>query len=612
MSKLKYAFGLLCALALVGTAHAQTGAMINSVTLSTNLSGSQTLSSGSYRSGLSFGSNLTPIQLNRNASNLALNVSASGNQQVGFVWNTSKDRNATRFDMNQVANLATYASFSSSNQLNLTLTDFYKDKWVYMLVFVRNNDGVSLVPGMPVEVDDVMPVLVFIGGSGQDNDDEDDDNGNNDGNNNDGNNNNGNDNQPRYEGKDGTMYRERDFRDNSMRLVGFDQAGRAHFFWTPPAVRYDGYALFVTEGNFHGGLHNYSPIYLGKDATNYTYPPQFNTKTKVTAHLYAYIELKNGARKFIQPGRREVVQVRNFFSVPTPPPTTTPPVPPPSVCGTESGNDGVYHVCLGDTVIHTNSNTTFRLTAGSGGKVNVEVSQVGTFSVMRNGFPLIVETQSGEVLELRLTPVSSNNTLMLSILTLTQFKRGDVTMGADGTQVLFVGDSFTHASSGIRLSVDWYQRDTAERVRLSVSGAAGVQQTLLSPGTSIMLRSNTGMDVRVTLVGLSLASRTITLLVETVIPPQLCGDERGGNGVYTLCVGDELFHEPTGVNIEVVYHLRFARFAHVQISGTATSSAYVSHWFPVTVQTSSGQKLRITYLGHSSDMHVVLRVETVQ
>lgn len=114
-----------------------------------------------------------------------------------------------------------------------------------------------------------------------------------------------------YVGKDGTVYTEADFLKSSTVLSATTVlSNKAYFTWTKPGKNYDGYALYVTEGDFEGGLSNYEPIYLNKNKSGYMYPKSFKANTKVSAYIYPYIELKNGARKFIQPSSAASIIVK--------------------------------------------------------------------------------------------------------------------------------------------------------------------------------------------------------------------------------------------------------------------------------------------------------------
>lgn len=106
-----------------------------------------------------------------------------------------------------------------------------------------------------------------------------------------------------YVGKDGTVYTEADFlKSKTVIEASAQNKNKVQFHWSKPGKKFDGYALYVTEGEFEGGLDNYDPIYLNKNKTSYMYPKKVKANTRVSAYIYPYIELSSGARKFIQPG----------------------------------------------------------------------------------------------------------------------------------------------------------------------------------------------------------------------------------------------------------------------------------------------------------------------
>lgn len=114
-----------------------------------------------------------------------------------------------------------------------------------------------------------------------------------------------------YEGKDGTTYTEADFLNSNtvLKATALTNNKKAYFSWTKPGKAFDGYALYVTEGEF-SDLENYNPIYLNKNKAGYMYPKKFKANTQVSAYIYPYIELSNGARKFIQSGSQASVMVK--------------------------------------------------------------------------------------------------------------------------------------------------------------------------------------------------------------------------------------------------------------------------------------------------------------
>lgn len=86
----------------------------------------------------------------------------AANYTYGYVW-TDSSTGSTSFDENLARNLVSNLSFSSyTNGVNFNVTDYYRGKYVTALVYVRNNDGVSRVPNMPVEVDDIIAIHIKI------------------------------------------------------------------------------------------------------------------------------------------------------------------------------------------------------------------------------------------------------------------------------------------------------------------------------------------------------------------------------------------------------------------------------------------------------------------
>lgn len=119
------------------------------------------------------------------------------------------------------------------------------------------------------------------------------------------------DNGGTYVGKDGTVYTEDDFLNSGTVLSATTVvSNKAYFTWTKPGTKYDGYALYVTEGDFEGGLSNYEPLFLNKNKSAYMYPKSFKVDTKVSAYIYPYIELKGGVKKFIQPSSAASIIVK--------------------------------------------------------------------------------------------------------------------------------------------------------------------------------------------------------------------------------------------------------------------------------------------------------------
>ena len=107
--------------------------------------------------------------------------------------------------------------------------------------------------------------------------------------------------QAQYEGENGKSYTEDDFKSNQTQITVTSNDGYATFCWEKPSTYFEGYAVYAKEGKLED-LANYTPEYKGRDTNCYTYPKQFNYNAGVSIRVYAYIALKSGARKFIQPG----------------------------------------------------------------------------------------------------------------------------------------------------------------------------------------------------------------------------------------------------------------------------------------------------------------------
>lgn len=86
----------------------------------------------------------------------------SANYTYGYIW-VNSNTGSSNFDENLAKNLVSNLSFSAfSNGATFNVTDYYRGKYVTVLAYVRNNDGVSRVPNMPVEVDDVIAIHIKI------------------------------------------------------------------------------------------------------------------------------------------------------------------------------------------------------------------------------------------------------------------------------------------------------------------------------------------------------------------------------------------------------------------------------------------------------------------
>ena len=82
------------------------------------------------------------------------------NYTYAFAW---IDANSTiNFDESLAKSLVANANFGSAYTTNMSLTDYYRGREVIVLAFMRNNDGISKVPGMPTEVDDVIAIHLHV------------------------------------------------------------------------------------------------------------------------------------------------------------------------------------------------------------------------------------------------------------------------------------------------------------------------------------------------------------------------------------------------------------------------------------------------------------------
>ncbi|GEM_PF-2796218 len=115
----------------------------------------------SYQDGLSFGSNLTYQLVKNNLTSLLVEASpeTGGSLSYAFAW-TSDTKDTQKYTQTTVAALAKLVNFTGSNSFHFTVTDYYRGKYSMLVAFVRNNDGISAVPNMPVEVDDIIPIFL--------------------------------------------------------------------------------------------------------------------------------------------------------------------------------------------------------------------------------------------------------------------------------------------------------------------------------------------------------------------------------------------------------------------------------------------------------------------
>ncbi|KKW42886.1 MAG: hypothetical protein UY92_C0002G0003 [Candidatus Magasanikbacteria bacterium GW2011_GWA2_56_11] len=85
--------------------------------------------------------------------------SQSASDTYGYVW-VDSGTGPTNFDATLAAKLAAKANFFKNDYNTIPVTDYYRGRYITLLLFARDNDGASRVANMPVEVDDVIAVHV--------------------------------------------------------------------------------------------------------------------------------------------------------------------------------------------------------------------------------------------------------------------------------------------------------------------------------------------------------------------------------------------------------------------------------------------------------------------
>lgn len=106
------------------------------------------------------------VTVSNKVTNLQFSLQTVGNTSTagltyGFVW-TDTASDTINYDESLAKTLAANVSFTATASSNLPLTDYYRGRNVTLVAFVRNNDGVSKVPNMPVEVDDVIAIHLKV------------------------------------------------------------------------------------------------------------------------------------------------------------------------------------------------------------------------------------------------------------------------------------------------------------------------------------------------------------------------------------------------------------------------------------------------------------------
>lgn len=106
---------------------------------------------------------LLTVQPSVNALQLSVQTKNVTNTQYTYAFGWA-DSTTGQVNFNEALakSIATNAQFDSSTSVNFPVTDFYRNRHVTVLAFMRNNDGVSRVPNMPVEVDDIIAVHLRI------------------------------------------------------------------------------------------------------------------------------------------------------------------------------------------------------------------------------------------------------------------------------------------------------------------------------------------------------------------------------------------------------------------------------------------------------------------
>jgi len=129
-----------------------------------------------------------------------------------------------------------------------------------------------------------------------------------------------------YQGRIGHTFNDSNFYFNNTSVNAEQFLNTARFCWQTPEKYHEGFAVYLTEGDFHGGLNNYSPQFMSVGSNCATkYMPQGG---KVSFRAYPYINLQSGARKYLQPGYKAELYVNVAPQpIPQPPKPTPQPMP---------------------------------------------------------------------------------------------------------------------------------------------------------------------------------------------------------------------------------------------------------------------------------------------
>ena len=127
--------------------------------------------------------------------------------------------------------------------------------------------------------------------------------------------------------------------------------------------------------------------------------------------------------------------------------------------------------------------------------------------------------------------------------------------GADGLYSACAGDTITHNTSGVKVTVGAY---TDRFVRFKISGA-DISYLYLRKNSSRKMTAKNGTEIKLTYTKYSStygafvqiatgANYTAPTPVPTpTVPKMLCGNSAGNDGLYSGCAGDSITHYPSGV-----------------------------------------------------------------
>ena len=90
------------------------------------------------------------------------NLPNANKYTYAFGWADKNGNPGVTVNENMVKQLVKNVSFNSSLNRNFSITDANRNKTRTIIGFARNNDGVSRVPNMPVEVDDFIVIHAYL------------------------------------------------------------------------------------------------------------------------------------------------------------------------------------------------------------------------------------------------------------------------------------------------------------------------------------------------------------------------------------------------------------------------------------------------------------------